>query len=351
VKIYLKNEKFLQEDSEILAKILPGAVFFLKKGFLEVKKTEPGKIFDKVPKLENLPFVKSVEMENRELMPLVYSGKNFIFRKPIDFSRKGIRVIAGPCVIAGWEDFYETALRLKAAGADALRAPIFKPRSSPYCYEGPGFSALPLLRKVKKASGLPLVTEVLDPRNVEKTASVCDVIQIGARSMKNYPLLKEAAASGLPVLLKRQPQSSLREFLFSAEYLLKYGAGRIIMCERGDALPGAGGRLDAGIIRELRSETGLPVVADPSHSARKRELVYGFSLDAVEAGADGLMIETCLRPERSRIDTRQIIGVEELERIILAVNAMGGRGNSKTSKTSKTSEKVKRMENREQKLA
>lgn len=319
MKIYLKDKRFYNEAVHQIKQILPYTVFTCLDEFIEVKKIKPGKIYDSLPVLQNISCIKKIHMDNRELMPLVYSDTDFRFSKPINFAERKVVFIAGPCVIEDENVFYKTADALKSAGVDALRAPIFKPRSSPYGFEGLGLSGLRILKEVKKRTGLPLVTEVLDPRCVEKTSSVSDVIQIGARNMRNYPLLKEAASSKTAVMIKRHPYSSLREWLFSAEYILKYGCKKIIMCERGDKFFGNHSVLNLKMIKQVKKETGLIVIADPSHSSKKREKVFGFSLSAIKSGADGLMIEVSISPEKSRIDTRQIIDIEEFKRIKNAI--------------------------------
>lgn len=272
---------------------------------------EARKMADAAALIENLPDVSKVELAVDELCPLVTRTKGLpLPARPLDFVKNPFIFIAGPCAVESEKIYLASALALKKAGAHALRAAIFKPRSSPYAFQGMGFAGLSIIAKAKKLTGLPLVTEATDTRQLEKLSGAVDVIQIGARNMRNYELLKETGRSGMAALLKRAMRSTLREWLLSAEYLLKYGCKTLILCERGDSVfSGDRAGLDLKIMRQAKAASGLPVLADPSHSSKNRALVEAFSLKAAMAGADGLLIEAGVSPETALVDGAQTIGL------------------------------------------
>ena len=303
-----------------LAARLPGSRAQRCAAGLAVSGFAPARAADALPLLENMPGVKDITMSAPELCPLACpAGARKKFRKPLDF-KSGFVFIAGPCAVEDEASYLASAMALKAGGAHALRAQLFKPRSSPYAFQGIGFAGLKIIARAKKLSGLPLVTETTDPRQIARLAPVCDILQIGARNMRNYELLKEAGRSGLAVLLKRAMRATLKEWLLSAEYLLKYGTRNLTLCERGDSVfstdsPG----LDFALMREAKKLTGLPVVADPSHCARERTLAQALALKAAGAGADGLLIEASVAPHRALIDGRQTLTVETFSRLTGAI--------------------------------
>lgn len=309
-----------RELREQLTELLPGARVQRSGTGLAVSGFAPDKAANALPLLENLAGVRDIETSTAELCPLACaSGARKNFHKPLDFS-SGFIFIAGPCAVEDETSYLSTALALKAAGAHALRAQLFKPRSSPYAFQGIGFAGLKIIARAKKVSGLPLVTEATDPRQIARLAPVCDILQIGARNMRNYELLKEAGRSGLAVLLKRAMHASLKEWLLSAEYILKYGARNLILCERGDSACSAGNPgLNFDIMRKAKKCTGLPVIADPSHSARERALAAALALKAAGAGADGLLIEASVNPHRALVDGRQTLTVATFSRLTGAI--------------------------------
>jgi len=299
-----------------IAGALPGARSKAVSGGLLVSGFRPAAAADAAPLLENIPGVAGVSMTQRELCPLACGkARSALPSKPLDF-RKGFIFIAGPCAVEDEATYLASASALAAAGAHALRAALFKPRSSPYAFQGIGFAGLGIIAKAKKLTGLPLVTEVTDTRQVEKLSAVCDMLQIGARNMRNYELLKEAGRCGRPVLLKRAMRATLREWLLSAEYLFKYGTTSLVLCERGDAVfrPDSPG-LNLALLREAKKLTGLPVIADPSHSTHDRGLAVSHSLKAARAGADGLLIEVSLAPLSARTDGRQTVTVRTFAKL------------------------------------
>jgi 3-deoxy-7-phosphoheptulonate synthase len=218
-------------------------------------------------------------------------------------------LIAGPCTVESREQTLTTARAVHAAGASMLRGGAFKPRTSPYSFRGLGEEALAILDEAREETGLPLVTELLDPRHMDVVAETTDVIQIGARNMQNFLLLAEVGRTDKPVLLKRGPSASIEELLMAAEYILNEGNSRVILCERGIRTFESATRytLDIGAIPVLKERTHLPVIVDPSHAAGRRELVPALARAAVAAGADGLIVEAHPRPEEALCDAPQLI--------------------------------------------
>lgn len=224
-------------------------------------------------------------------------------------------VIAGPCAVEGREVLRETAWGVHRAGAGALRGGAFKPRTSPYAFQGLGREALGLLAEVRHETGLPVVTEVLDPREVDTVAAHADVLQVGARNMQNFPLLAELGRIRRPVLLKRGLSATIGELLLAAEYILARGNPDVILCERGIRTFSTDTRntLDVAAIPVLRRESHLPVLVDPSHAAGQADLVPALAFASIAAGADGLLVEVHVRPEAALSDREQTLSVEAFE--------------------------------------
>ena len=222
-------------------------------------------------------------------------------------------LIAGPCTVESRDQVLSAAHAVAAAGADMYRGGAYKPRTSPYAFQGLGQEGLRLLREAKAQTGLPIVTELMDARDVEAVAEVADVVQIGARNSQNFPLLSEVGRSGLPVLLKRGLSSTLEELLMSAEYVLKEGNPNVMLCERGIRTFETAYRatLDITAIPVLKELTHLPVIVDPSHAAGRRDLVTPLSLAAAAAGADGIIVEVHPAPEEAVCDGPQAVRAED----------------------------------------
>jgi len=232
-------------------------------------------------------------------------------------------MIAGPCAVESREQLLETATVVQQAGATMLRGGAYKPRTSPYAFQGLGQEGLRLLAEAKAQTGLPVVTEVLDARDLEQVLEVADVLQIGSRNMHNYPLLAEAGRAGCPVLLKRGLSSTLDELLMAAEYVLREGNEAGILCERGVRTFETAYRftLDLAAVPALKERTDLPVIVDPSHAAGRRELVTPLSLAAAAAGADGLIVEVHPRPEDAICDGPQSLHAAEFAAYVEHVQA------------------------------
>lgn len=232
--------------------------------------------------------------------------------------------VAGPCAVETREQTLETARAVAEAGASMLRGGAFKPRSSPYAFQGLGRKGLEILAEAREETGLPLVTELLDPRDVDAVAEVADVIQIGARNMHNFNLLAEVGRVSRPVLLKRAPSATVEELLMAAEYVAKEGNERIVLCERGIKTFERSTRftLDLSAVPVLKRETHLPVIVDPSHAAGRSDLVLPLARAAVAVGADGVMIEVHPHPEDALCDGPQQIRLGELGRVADELRAL-----------------------------
>ncbi|MBA3298644.1 MAG: 3-deoxy-7-phosphoheptulonate synthase [Thermoleophilaceae bacterium] len=221
--------------------------------------------------------------------------------------------IAGPCTVESRDTLLDSAHTVKDAGAQLLRGGAYKPRTSPYSFQGLGEEGLRLLAEAKEVTGMPIVTELMDVRDLEAVLEVADVIQLGARNMQNYTLLTEVGRAGRPVLLKRGLSATLDELLMSAEYILKEGNPDVMLCERGIRTFETGYRftLDLMAVPVLKELTHLPVVVDPSHAAGRRDLVPALSMAAAAAGADGLIVEVHPDPENAVCDGPQQLRTED----------------------------------------
>jgi 3-deoxy-7-phosphoheptulonate synthase len=231
-------------------------------------------------------------------------------------------VIAGPCTIESRDVTLQTARIVRDAGATLFRGGAYKPRTSPYAFQGLGQEGLRLLAEAKAETGLPIVTELMDLRDLDAVLEVADVIQIGARNMQNYPLLAEVGRAGRPALLKRGLSAPLEELLMAAEYILKEGNGEVVLCERGIRTFDNDHRratLDLMAVPILKELTHLPVIVDPSHAAGRRELVQPLSLAAAAAGADGIIVETHPTPEEAVCDGPQALRAEDFAEYLEAV--------------------------------
>jgi 3-deoxy-7-phosphoheptulonate synthase len=222
-------------------------------------------------------------------------------------------LIAGPCTVESRDQLLTTAQIVKDAGAAMLRGGAYKPRTSPYSFQGLGQEGLRLLAEAKEATGLPIVTELMDVRDIEPLMEVADVVQIGARNMQNYTLLSEVGRSGLPVMIKRGLSSTLEELLMSAEYVLKEGNENVLLCERGIRTFETAYRftLDITAIPVLKELSHLPVIVDPSHAPGRRDWVQSLSLAAAAAGADGIIVETHPDPDEAICDGPQQIPTDD----------------------------------------
>jgi 3-deoxy-7-phosphoheptulonate synthase len=233
-------------------------------------------------------------------------------------------VIAGPCAVESRDQILTTASAVKAAGARFLRGGAFKPRTSPYSFQGMKEDGLTLLAEARAATGLPVVTEVMDPRDVELVARHADILQIGARNMQNFSLLEAVGAVGKPVLLKRGLSATIQEFLMAAEYIVKQGNYQVVLCERGIRTFETMTRntLDLGSIPLIKRLTHLPIIVDPSHGTGDRQSVPAMARAAVALGADGLMIEVHPQPDRALSDGPQSLTPDMFTELMTSVRAI-----------------------------
>jgi 3-deoxy-7-phosphoheptulonate synthase len=245
-------------------------------------------------------------------------GTSVVSVNGVKFGGKDVVIIAGPCAVESHEQLFETARSVRAGGAKVLRGGAFKPRSSPYNFQGLGEEGLKMLGEVRKETGLPIVTEVMDTRQVELVSRYADMLQVGSRNMQNYPLLKEVGHSKLPILLKRGMMATIEEFLLAAEYILNMGNEHVILCERGIRTFETSTRntLDLSAIPMLKRLTHLPVIVDPSHGTGIRWMVPAMSRAAVAVGADGLIIEVHYKPEEALCDGYQSLSLDEFSELM-----------------------------------
>ncbi|HNR41670.1 MAG TPA: 3-deoxy-7-phosphoheptulonate synthase [Bacteroidales bacterium] len=236
----------------------------------------------------------------------------------IMFGPNEIGIIAGPCAVESKEQLIETAKKVRNSGGAVLRGGAFKPRSSPYSFQGLGEEGVKLLCEARKETGLPFVTEVMDTRQVEYIAEHADMLQVGSRNMHNYPLLKEVGMTKKPVLLKRGMMATIEELLHSAEYILNQGNDQVILCERGIRTFETSTRntLDLNAVPMLKHLSHLPVIVDPSHGTGHRWMVPAMARAAIAAGADGLIMEIHYNPDKALCDGHQSLSPEEFDRLM-----------------------------------
>ena len=266
-----------------------------------------------MPGVENVvPILKPYKLASREVQPqsseveivtgLTFGGKEFV-------------VAAGPCAVESREQICETAVAIKKSGARLLRGGAYKPRTSPYSFQGMEEDGLKLLAEARELTGLPIVTEVVNPRDVELVARYADVMQVGARNTQNFALLKMLGQLDKPILLKRGMSTTIQEFLMSAEYVLSEGNRRVILCERGIRTFETATRntLDISAVPVLKQQTHLPVIIDPSHATGHASLIAPMCYAAAAAGADGLIVEVHPCPEKAASDGPQSLRPEAFQ--------------------------------------
>lgn len=257
-----------------------------------------------------VPILSPYKLASRELNPsetVIRIGKTLI-------GAPNFTIVAGPCSVESREQIESSADMVRSSGAHMLRGGAFKPRSSPYSFQGLGKEGLELLAEQKDRTDLPIVTEVMASEDVDLVAGFADVLQIGARNMQNFRLLKKVGKANKPVLLKRGMSASIEEFLMSAEYILSEGNREVILCERGIRTFETAYRntLDLTAVPVIKQKTHLPVIVDPSHAAGDRELVIPLAKAALSVGADGLIVEAHPEPEKAMSDGRQSLTPEQL---------------------------------------
>lgn len=279
------------------------------------KKDFPSETVINLPGVEKvMPLNKPYKLASRELK----DTPTIVRIGGVPIGGQGLAVIAGPCAVESEEQLLATARAVKAAGAHLLRGGAYKPRTSPYSFQGLGEEGLKLLSLARKEVGLPVITEVVDTRDVELVAQHVDALQIGSRNMQNFALLKEAGASGKPIVLKRGLSATIEEWLLAAEYILTTGNSQVVLCERGIRTfePSARFTLDLTAVAVVKENTHLPIIVDPSHTTGNWRWVLPMAKAVVAAGADGLMIEVHPDPARALSDGAQSLHPETFDRLM-----------------------------------
>ena len=294
--------------------ISKGADYLVVEAIGDESKLQEGKlramrIVEKV-----MPVTKPYKLVSREFQ----EKDTVIDVDGVKVGSKNVVIIAGPCSVESREQLMDTAKEVKKAGAHMLRGGAFKPRSSPYSFQGMGEEGLKLLAEAKKETGLPIVTEVMDTEQVELVAEYADVLQVGARNMQNFPLLKKLGKLDKPILLKRGLTATLEEFLMSAEYILSGGNKKVILCERGirTFCTYTRNTLDLNIVPAIKKLTHLPIIADPAHGTGRYDLVAPMSQASIAAGADGIIVEVHRNPEEAISDGDQSLTPKNFKKVV-----------------------------------
>jgi len=267
------------------------------------------------PGVENVvPIAQPFKLVSRQTRP----HRTVVEVSGVPIGGESIVVIAGPCSVESREQLLSTAQAVKDAGASMLRGGAYKPRTSPYDFQGLGVEALKLLREASDATGLPVVTEVMSTEDVDQICEFADMLQVGARNMQNFALLRRLATLQTPILLKRGPSATIKEWLLAAEYLLAGGNSNVVLCERGIKTFETETRntIDLAAVALARDLSHLPVIADPSHGTGKQSLIGAVSRAAIAVGADGLIIEVHPCPERALSDGPQSLDFPAFQRVM-----------------------------------
>jgi 3-deoxy-7-phosphoheptulonate synthase len=285
---------------------------------------------DKTRVVEKMRGMPGVEDIIPILQPYKFAGREahpentVIELEGVKIGTDTVVVIAGPCAVESEEMLLETARSVRKSGAGVLRGGAYKPRTSPYSFQGLGEEALQFLARAREETGLPIITEVTDPRNVELVCRYADILQVGARNMQNFVLLTEVGKSGHPVMLKRGPSSTIKDLLLAAEYVIIEGNRDVLLCERGVTTFETYTRntLDLSAVPVLKELSHLPVIVDPAHATGRNSLVEPMALAAVAAGADGIMVEVHPDPDAALCDGQQALALDEFERMMGKVKAI-----------------------------
>ena len=260
--------------------------------------------------------------QNKLIKKKSNNKKTLIDLNNIKIGGEKLTIIAGPCAVESEKQLLTTARTVKKAGAHILRGGAFKPRTSPYSFQGLGEKGLKILAQARQETGLKIITELLDINDINLVYNYTDIIQIGARNMQNYPLLKEVGKLNKPIMLKRGISATIREWLLAAEYIISEGNEKVILCERGIRTFTKETRytMDISSIPLIKQKSHLPIIADPSHGTGRWELVGPLAKAAVAAGADGIMIEVHPEPKKALSDGRQSLKPEKFKNLIEDIN-------------------------------
>ena len=283
--------------------------------------------FESLPGVaEAIPVSKPYKLVSREIKPeasVIHVGPP---GSGVDIGGRELAIIAGPCAVESHDQAFRAAEQVRKAGARLFRGGAFKPRTSPYSFQGLGLEGLKILAEVRREFGLLIVTETIDPENCEMVEEYADVLQVGARNMQNFSLLKRVGRSKKPVLLKRGLSATLEELLMAAEYILSEGNYNVILCERGVRTFADHSRntLDLSVIPAVKGLSHLPIIVDPSHGTGKRDRVLPLSRAAIAVGADGLIVEVHPEPDRALSDGYQSLLPAQFQELMAEVRAIAG---------------------------
>ncbi len=298
-----------------------------------VERTIIGAIGEKTPEiLESTAAMPGVEKVVPILKPFKLASRDFkaettlVQVGPVTFGGRKVVLIAGPCAVEDREQLLSVAAALKKMGVHMLRGGAYKPRTSPYSFQGLEREGLELLKAAREETGLPVVTEVVSPQEVELIAEYSDMLQVGARNMQNFILLREVGRAKKPVILKRGPAAKVEEWLMAAEYIMKEGNFQVVLCERGIRTFETATRntLDISAVPLVKQLSHLPVIADPSHGAGRKDLVPALARAILAAGADGLMVEVHPCPEKALSDGPQSLNPEEFSGLMREIAPLAG---------------------------
>lgn len=327
--IVMKTDASLKAISEVLGKVNNlGLKPYISKGKERTIIGLVGRVQIEADEFEKMSGVEKVirilspyKLASREI-----KGENTVIKinGKLEIGDRRLALMAGPCAVESRQQILETAIALKEMGVKILRGGAYKPRSSPYSFQGLKEKGLEYLDEAKKLTGMAVVTEVLSPEDVEAVAQVADILQVGARNMQNFPLLEKIGRTDKPVLLKRGMVATIEELLMSAEYILSSGNPRVMLCERGIRTFEKYTRntFDISAVPLLKKLSHLPVIADPSHGTGVRDLVAPVAKAAVAAGADGLIIEVHPKPEEAMSDGFQSLNLEEFRVLMNEIRAL-----------------------------
>lgn len=297
------------------------------------RRTIVGVIGDETkPQLETLEAIPGVEQVLRILKPFKLASRDFhpadsvVMVGKVAVGGGSLAMIAGPCAVESYEGLDAIARHVKEAGANILRGGAFKPRTSPYSFQGMGENGLKILREVGDKHGMPVVTEVMDPRQVDLVVRYADMLQIGARNMQNFDLLKEIGQTRTPVLLKRGMSATVKDLLMSAEYVLAGGNQGVVLCERGvrSFEDSTRNMLDLSAVPNVKGQSHLPIIVDPSHATGRPDLIPAMAKAAVAAGADGVHIEVHDCPEKALSDGPQALLPDHFRKLMSELRTIAG---------------------------
>ncbi|MEW6624114.1 MAG: 3-deoxy-7-phosphoheptulonate synthase [Bacillota bacterium] len=326
-------EKGAREEAVEKVKMKLEATGFSTSVIKGVERTVIGAVGDKSRIADlSLEAMEAVEKVISILAPYKLASREYkredtvIELDGVSIGGRELQVMAGPCAVESREQVLEIADIVKRAGAHIMRGGAFKPRTSPYAFQGLGEQGLKILAEAGEAYGLKIITEVMEPGNVDMVAHYTDILQIGARNMQNFPLLKEAARTNKPVLIKRGLSATIEEWIMAAEYVLNGGNEKVILCERGIRTFETYTRntLDLSAVVAAKQLTHLPVIVDPSHGTGKWKLVSSMALAGITAGADGLIIEVHPRPSEALCDGSQSLTEENFNALMHKLSSLAG---------------------------